>query len=153
MCVCVCVCMCMCRRGGNGFTQLPGVWHWNFALSPTHSQAPLLCLRLLSSPGLYPVHVQAVNQPGGTSLWSFISDGAVFQNPSLQRTLWLGPMPTPWGRVSLRSGWVPACPRKCSCHHAVAEVQKLQQITIHSWCQVSLHSGIFVPIPANVAAL
>ena len=33
----------------------------------------------------------------------------------------------------------------------MAEVQRLWQFTTHFWHQVSPHSGIFVPIPANVA--
>ena len=51
------------------------------------------------------------------------------------------------------NGQVPPCPRKCSCNCTVAEIQRLWQIITHSQCQVSLYSGIFVPIPANVAAL
>ena len=49
------------------------------------------------------------------SLSNFISDGVVFPNPSLLRTLLLGPTPTIWGRVSLSNGWMLAYPRKCSC--------------------------------------
>ena len=45
------------------------------------------------------------------------------------------------------------CPRKCSGDHAAAKVQILEQNTTHSQHQVSLHSGIFVPIPAHMAAL
>ena len=86
-------------------------------------------------------------------LQSFFSDGVVFQNPSLHRTLWLGPTLTLWGRVLLTSGWVLACPRKLSHNSAAVEVQRLWQITTHSWCQVSLHSGLFVPITAKVAVL
>ena len=84
---------------------------------------------------------------------SFISDAIVFQNPTLQRPLWLGPPPTLWGRVLLSNGRVPACPRKCSCICAIVEVQILWQTTTHSQHQVSPHSGIFVPIPANMAVL
>ena len=43
----------------------------------------------------------------------------VFQNHTLQKPLWLGPTPTLWDLVSLSNGQVPACPRKCSCDHAV----------------------------------
>ena len=39
----------------------------------------------------------------------------MFPNPSLLRTLLLGPTPTIWGRVSLSNGWMLAYPRKCSC--------------------------------------
>ena len=86
--------------------QLPGLWHRNFALSPTCDQAPLLCLRLLYTPHLFPVHVQAVHLPGSTSLQSLISDGFVFQNPTVQR-------PMAWtcaysqGRDLLTNGRVP----------------------------------------------
>ena len=52
--VCMCICMCMCGRGGNDFIQLLSLWHRNFVLLPTCSQAPLLCLRLPSTPHLYP---------------------------------------------------------------------------------------------------
>ena len=34
---------------------------------------------------LYPVRVQAVHLPGSPSFQSFISDGVVFQNPTLQK--------------------------------------------------------------------
>ena len=46
-----------------------------------------------------------------------------------------------------------AFPRKCSYSRTVAKVQRLWQIITHSWCQVSLHSGVFAPIPTNVADL
>ena len=41
-------------------------------------------------------------------------------------------MLTLWRRVSLTNGKVPACPRKRSCDHAVAEVQRLWQTTRHT---------------------
>ena len=44
--------------------------------------APVLCLQLPSTPRFYTVHDQA---PGSTSLLSFISDVAVFPDPSLLR--------------------------------------------------------------------
>ena len=92
------MCMQLCGRGGNGFIQLPSLWHRNFALSPTFDQISLLCLRPPSTPLLHPVRVQAVHLPGSTSLQSFISDGAVLQNPMLLRPLWLGPAPILWGK-------------------------------------------------------
>ena len=139
---------------GNSFTQLPGLWHRSFVLSWTHSQVLLLCLRPPSiPPPLYPVCVQDVSLPGVTSLQIFISNGVVFQNPTLQRPLRLGPMQTLWGKVSLSNVWVPVCPRKRLSDSAAAEVQRLWQITTHIQHQVSPHSGVFVPIPANVAAL
>ena len=106
---------------------------------------PSLVSGLHATPQIYPVHVQAVHLPGGTSLQSFISDDIVFQNPTLQSFLWLGSTPTLWGRVLLSNGLLPACSRKHSCYHAVAEVQQLWQITTHSQHQISLHSGIFCP--------
>ena len=51
------------------------------------------------------------------------------------------------------NGWVLACPRKLSCDRAAAEVQRLWQIPTHSQRQVLLHSGVTVPIPANMAVL
>ena len=75
----------------------------------------LLCLRPLSTPCFYTVRVQAVGLPGGTSLLNFILDGAVFSNPSLLRSQQLGPALTIWGRISLSTDQVLACPRKCSC--------------------------------------
>ena len=50
-------------------------------------------------------------------------------------------------------GWVLTCSNKCLWDCTVAKVQRLWQITIHSWCQVSLHSGVFGPIPANMSVL
>ena len=119
-------CACgLCGGGGNDFTQLLILWHRNFTLSPTWYQAPLLCLRLPSTPWLCPVCVQAVCLPGSTSLQSFISDWVVFQSPTLQRPLRLGPTLTIWGRVLLSNGQVPASPGKRSCDGAVAEVHRL----------------------------
>ena len=48
----------------------------------------------------------------------------MFPHPSLLRTLWLGPTPTLWGRVSLSNNRVPTCPNKHSCDCAVVEVQR-----------------------------
>ena len=76
-----------------------------------------------------------------------VSKPLTSQNPAAWPTLTL------WGRVLLTSGWVLACPRKLSHDSAAVEVQRLWQITTHSWCQVSLHSGLFVPITAKVAVL
>lgn len=121
--------------------------------SLTCHQAPLLCLRPPSTSHLYPVCVQAIHLPGGTSLQSFISDGVVFQIPNFQRSLWLGPKTTLWGRVLLSGGWVLAYPRKHLCDCTAVKVQKLQQITTYTRHQLSTHSGVFVPIPANIATL
>ena len=138
------------RRGGNGFTQLLSLWCRSFGLSLTHNQAPLLCHRLPSTTSLYPVHVQAIRLPVSTSLQSFISDGVVFQNPTLQRLLHLGPVPTLWGRVSLamvRCQLAPENVRVIPQQQRFRDYDKPQ----HSWCQFSPHSGVFVPIPANVS--
>ena len=112
-------------RGEYGITQLPNFWHRNSALSPTCNQAPLLCLRLLPPSCFYTVPVQAISLTGSTSILNFNSDGAAFPNPSLLRTLWLGPTPTLWGRVLLSNGWVLTCPRERPLDCTVAEVQRL----------------------------
>ena len=117
-------CMCMHVRSENNITQPPSFWHRNSALIPTHKQATIPCLRILSTPHFYTVCVQAVSLPD-TSLPNFISDGTVFPNPSLLRTLWLGPAPTLWERVSLSNGQMQACPREHSCDLAEAEVLRL----------------------------
>ena len=78
VCVHACACVFMCVTGGDGSIQLPCLCHWHFTLSLTCDEAPLLCLRPLFTPNLYPVHVQAVCLPVSTSLKSFISNGVVF---------------------------------------------------------------------------
>ena len=101
--VCACVCMHMRRRHKDGFCHLPSFWHRN-SLSLTHNQAPFLCLRFLSTLHFYTVRFQAVSLPGGISLPNFISDGALFPNPSCQRTLQLGPeknLPEQWPGTNL----------------------------------------------------
>ena len=86
-CACISLHMCMCRRGGNGFTQLPHLCHGNFKLSLTCDQGPPLCLRLLSTPPLCPVHVQALCLPGGTPppefylRWSYVSKFHTSETP------------------------------------------------------------------------
>ena len=79
------------------------------------------------------------------------------QNLTLKRYTWLRLTQPLWARVPMRvsvsSGQVLTCPRKCSCNHTVAEVQRIWQITTHSQCQVLPHSGTFAPIPANMAGL
>ena len=47
----------------------------------------------------------------------------------------------------------PALHPRNKSHLIAAEVQRLWQITTHSQHQVSPYSGVFVPIPANLAAL
>ena len=46
---------------------------------------PILCLRLPSTPRFYTVGDQAIRLLSNTSLLSFISDAAVFPNPSFLR--------------------------------------------------------------------
>ena len=74
----------MCGRGANG---IPGysVSSIGTLLSLISNCAPILHLWLPFTPCFYTVLDQAVRLPGGTSLLSFISDTAVFPNPSLQR--------------------------------------------------------------------
>ena len=158
------------RRGENVFTQVPSLWHGNTALSTTSIQAPLFCLQFPSTPCFYNVHVQAVSLPGSTSLLNFISNGAVFPNPSLLKALWRGPAPTLWGRVLLSNGQVPACPwgTFVRSHHYKAQRlwlgASLPQknfvwlcssrgsgtMVNHNQCQVSPYPGVFIPVPANV---
>ena len=59
--------------------------------------------------------------------------GLCFKTPHFRDPCQLGPMPTLLGRILLSNGWVLACPRKRSCDRAVAEIQRLWQITTHSW--------------------
>ena len=49
--------------------------------SPISKCAPVLCLRLPSTPCFYTVRDQAVRLPGGTSFLSFLSHVAVFLVP------------------------------------------------------------------------
>ena len=146
--------VCEHERGGNGSTQFPSLWHRNSLPSPTCDQAPLLCLRPLSTPRLYPVPVQAVCLPGSTFFQCFIADGVVFQNPTLRRPLWLRPIYTDSLVEGLAKQWPGAgLPQKHLGDCATAGVQRLWQITTYSSCQVSLYSGVFIPIKANMAAL
>ena len=46
---------------------------------------PILCLRCLSTPRFYTVGEQAIRLLSDTSLLSFISDAAVFPDPSFLR--------------------------------------------------------------------
>ena len=51
-------------------------------LSLTRNQSPLLCLKLLSIPSLYPVCVQAISLPGSTSPSRVFSQtGLCFKTP------------------------------------------------------------------------
>lgn len=112
---------------------------------PTHDQASLLCLRPPSVPCLYPVHVHAVCLPGGTFLQSFISDGAVFQKPTLQR-----PVLILWG------GSCPAMTRCRPVPENVCMITQQQRLCVygksqtHNWCQVLLTFSIFFPVSVNI---
>ena len=57
--------------------SFPVSWHRNTTLSSSGNKAPLLYLRLLSTPYFYTVCVQAISLPGSTSHPNFISDEAV----------------------------------------------------------------------------
>ena len=109
------------------------LWRRNFMLSLTRDQAPLLCLKPPSTPSLYPVHVQPVHLPVGTPFQSFISDGVVFQNLTLQRPAWTHVDSLGEGLAEQSLG--AACPRKRWCDCTVAEFHRLWQITTHSWLQ------------------
>ena len=50
--------------------------------SQISNRPPVLCVQLASIPGVYTVCEQAIGMPGGTALLSFISETAVFPNPS-----------------------------------------------------------------------
>ncbi|XP_047697931.1 uncharacterized protein LOC125156220 [Prionailurus viverrinus] len=60
--------------------------------SRVSSRTPVLCLQLSSTPRFYAIRDQAVRLPGGTSLLSFISEGAVFPGPSLLRDCGFAPL-------------------------------------------------------------
>ena len=113
-------CMHMLRRGANGVTQLLSLWLQNSALSPIDKHTsfvwgfcPLPTKRSMSKPARW--HLSP----------KFYLRWAVFPNPLLLRSLWLGPTPPFWERVSPNNGWVLDCPWVCSCDHAVVEAQRL----------------------------
>ena len=89
--------------------------------SPISSGAPILCLRLPSTPHLYTVRDQA---PGSTSLLSFISDVAVFLNPLFLRDCGFDPFcPSVDG---LTEQWPGAsCTQENSQDCAAADAQRL----------------------------
>ena len=78
-----CVCTCM----GTVTMVAPSypVSSIGTLFSPISNCAPVLCLQLPSIPRFYTVLDQAVRLPGGISLLSFVSDVAVFPDPSLLR--------------------------------------------------------------------
>ena len=98
-------------------------------------------------PPFYTVHNQAIRLPGGTSLLSFISDGAVFPNPSFLRDcgfdlfwpsgggsgqIMVRCQPTPWNvhttvlqQMPRDYDLVPAHPRESSLNHVAAALQGL----------------------------
>ena len=117
----MCVQMRVCTNGVNGFTQLPSLWHRNFAHLLTCDRTPLLCLRPLSLPAFTLSISSLSGYQAAPPSQSFISGGVVFQNPTLQRLPWLGPTLILWERVSLSNGQILACLRKRSCQPAAAE--------------------------------
>ena len=117
------------------------------------SHAPVLCLRLPSTPCFYTVRDQA---PGRTSLLSFVSDVAVFADPLPLRDCGFDPfrpsaegLTEQWpGASRTRNvcrtvllpmprdcGWLPAHPRKSSRDHVAATFQGLWKITTRIWHQ------------------
>ena len=68
----------------HGVTQASSLSDQISALSLTNNHAPVLFLRLPSTPRFYTVCDQAVRLPGGTSLLSFISDAAVLPDTSVR---------------------------------------------------------------------
>ena len=102
-------------------------------------------------------------QPARQHPIPFILDGAVFPKPSLLRALWLGPALTLWGSILLNNGqcrnspaitllerlrgcdWMLACPRISSSRVSGIMVNHNTQQR-----QVSLHPGVFVPVPAII---
>ena len=92
-------------------------------LSLTSKPAPVLCLRLPSTPCFYTIRDQA---PGSTSLLSFISDAAVFPDPFLLRDCGFDPFcPSAEG---LTEQWPGAsCTQEHSRDHAAANAQRLRQ--------------------------
>ena len=89
------------------------------------NQTPLLCLQFPSTPCFYTVCDQAVRLPGDTSLLSFISNMAVFSNPSLLRDCSFDPLrPLEEG---LSEKWPGAGrPQECSRDRAAADAHRLQ---------------------------
>ena len=141
----------VCGRGGNGFTQLSSLTKELCALTnPQSSTSPLSCASMHSPPPPCPC---PTHQPTRQHLTPefYLRWGCVSKPHTSEISLaWTHSDSLGEGLAEQWPG--AACHRKCSWDDAVAEVQRLWQITTHSWCQVSLHSGVFVPVPANVAA-
>ena len=73
--------MCM-RMPGRGDMASPTFSPVSNMFSLISNRAPVLWLQLPSIPGVYTVCEQAIRMPGGTALLSFISEAAVFPDPS-----------------------------------------------------------------------
>ncbi|XP_042827129.1 uncharacterized protein LOC122234544 [Panthera tigris] len=121
-------------RGENGPDLAAQSLVWKFCALPDQQSCTHPLSLASSAPHFYAVPDQAVRLPGATSLLSFISNAAVFLDPSLQRdcsartcsdSLQEGlpkqrPVPPHPGMFALPlllptprdHGWVPACPRK-----------------------------------------
>ena len=80
-----CKCVCVCAGGVKMASPSYPVSSMGSLFSHISNCAPILCLQLPSTSYFYTVLDQAIRLPGGTSLLSFISDAAVFPNPSLLR--------------------------------------------------------------------
>ena len=79
-------------RGENGVSQVPDLQYWKSVLSLTGNQIPLLFCWFPSTPRFDTVRDQAVRLLGSACLLSFISDAAVFPDPSLLRDCGFGPL-------------------------------------------------------------
>ena len=90
--------------------------------------------------------------PGGAALLNFISGLAMFQNPTLQRPQWLGPMLILWGRVLPCCGWywlLPENGRRPSTefmvNHNTWPVPGFAALSQHLCSYMGEHSGWMVP--------
>ena len=146
-------------RRENGVTQLPPLYCWNSVL-PDGDHAPVLCLRLPSTPRFYTVRDQAIRLPGGTSFLSFISDVAVFPDPSLLRDCSFDPL-RPSERGSHEQWPVLATPRNICrtetqrlrpgasppqekfARQCNSSVSGIMEVTTHIWHEASPPTTLF----------
>ena len=146
---CVCACMGAVKMASPIYT----VSSIGTLFSPVSNHAPILCLQLSSTRNFFTLHDQ---NPGSTSLLSFVSDPAVFPSPLLLKDCGFDPF-CPFAGGSHRAmaecqlhsgmlagpcccqchetGQVPACPRKSSRDGIAAAFQGLWKITTHIWHQ------------------
>ena len=129
--------------GQNGASQSPSLFSW------ISNSAPVLCLQLSSTPRFFTLCDQAVRLLGSACLLSFISDAAVFPDPSLLRDCGLGPLRSPGGGSHQAMAWSPSCTQECLGDHATADAQRLRLGASPPWkkftrlCSSSV-SGIMV---------